>query len=163
ARGDMNDLHPGHDLDSGIARGAGQRIEHGARTIAHRKQLAALFALQHDAELIEELHRLVDGKRAHYSYDPIPITVEVGDLHALERELQLTTVADQHLRAELFRAVDGHHACAWTRPRREQRSHQAGCAGTYDRYVIKRLRHRGAVYDCAILRRIMRRLLSLVL
>src|SRR5262249_26087956 len=28
---------------------------------------------------------------------------------------------------------------------------------------IKRLRHRGAVYDCAILRRIMRRLLSLVL
>ena len=98
-------------LDAGLPRGREQRIEHGARAIGHREQLARLLALERDAELAEERDRARHVEAAQHLADGRGRGAVEGPLvHGVMGDVAPPAAGDEDLRAQRARAVEDEDA-----------------------------------------------------
>ena len=104
-----------------------QRVEHRARPIGVRKQLAVFFLVQPDPELLEKRGGTRGRKRAqHVSHDARRAAPEVALGHLAIRDIAARAAADQDLRADTSRTVETSHVKMRRCPGRENRRRQAG-------------------------------------
>ena len=118
-----------------------QRIEHRARPIRVRKELAVFFFVQADTQLLEKCRGAFGWKRAqHVAHDARRAAPEIalGDLSI--GDVAARAAADQNLGADAACAVETPHAQVRRGAGREDRRRQARCpcADNHDIKIMRR-------------------------
>ena len=139
-RRDLQHPPTGQKRDAEAPRFPKQRFEHVARAVAVGEELAAGFFVNVHAELAEERDRLAHRKRAQYTADdgrsssPEIVLGDDGVGNVAAR-----SAADENLGARLARAFDQGDRSRRILSSREDRSGEAGGAGTDDDDVVCRV------------------------
>jgi hypothetical protein len=116
-----------------LARGGEQGVEHRARAVGRREQLARVLALERDAAFAEERHGLAHVEPTEHLADRGPRgTGEGGLVHGMVRHVAPAAARDEDLRSQRACAVERDHGLPRSRARGLDRRHEARGAGPDD-------------------------------